>query len=69
MDRWATPYPLLPVGGAANGVTLEGFEYPLQGEPLPQGFARGVSNRLTASVGRIWLEKGMLLVVQTRTEG
>ena len=60
---------LLPVGGSANGVTLEGFEYPLQDEPLPQGYARGVSNRLTKSLGRIWLDEGMLLVVQTLREG
>jgi thiamine pyrophosphokinase len=60
---------LLPVGGSAKGVTLEGFEYLLHGETLPQGLARGVSNRLTELEGRVWVEDGMLLVVQTLNRG
>ena len=60
---------LLPVGGSAKAVSLEGFEYLLHGETLPQGLARGVSNRLTEPEGRVWVEDGMLLVVQTLNRG
>ena len=57
---------LLPMGGPATGIRLEGFEYPLDDETLTEGVARGVSNRLTSRVGRLWLEAGTLLVVHTR---
>ena len=57
---------LLPIGETATGVRLQGLEYPLDGEPLLQGSARGVSNRLTRPTGRIWVESGLLLVVLTR---
>ena len=35
---------LLPLGGAAEGVTTEGLLYPLENETLYPGRARGVSN-------------------------
>ena len=54
---------LLPVGEAAHGITLEGFEYPLNAETLTPGSGRGVSNVLLAGEGRLWLEGGRLLVV------
>lgn len=56
---------LLPLGHTVPGVKLEGYVYPLDGEPLVQGFARGVSNRLAEPTGRIWVESGLLLVVVT----
>lgn len=58
---------LLPVGGTATGITLEGFEYPLDNEDIPLGTARGVSNRLLEQHARIHLRDGMLLVILTRT--
>ncbi|MEO6458409.1 MAG: thiamine diphosphokinase [Chloroflexia bacterium] len=58
---------LLPIGKTATGVKLQGLEYSLDGEPLVQGFARGVSNRLTQPTGRMWVESGLLLVVLTRS--
>ena len=57
---------LLPIGETASGVRLEGLEYPLDNEPLVQGFARGISNRLTRPSGRVWVGSGLLLVVLTR---
>jgi thiamine pyrophosphokinase len=55
---------LLPVGGAALGVTTTGLEYPLRGEDLPAGTSRGVSNVIAASQPTVTLEHGALLVVQ-----
>lgn len=56
---------IVPVSGDAAGVRNAGFEYPLAGETLPMGYARGVSNVLTAREARIWLDKGELLVIVT----
>jgi thiamine pyrophosphokinase len=54
---------LLPLNGAAEGVTTEGLEYQLQGETLPAGTSRGISNVFTATEARITVERGCLLAV------
>ena len=59
---------LLPVHGAAEGVTTEGLEYPLRGETLPPGTSRGVSNVFAASEARITVERGCLLAVRPAPE-
>jgi thiamine pyrophosphokinase len=58
---------LLPLGGDAEGVETEGLEYPLHRETLLHGRGRGVSNRLLAPNARVWLEKGLMLVVHLHT--
>lgn len=60
---------LLPVGGDAEGVTTEGLAYPLHGETLFLGQARGISNVFEEETARIWLRSGVLLVVHTHTDG
>lgn len=55
---------LIPVRGVAEGVTTEGLEYPLNGEPLYAGSARGVSNRFVAVEASVSVENGVLLAVQ-----
>jgi thiamine pyrophosphokinase len=57
---------LLPLGGAAEGVTTSGLAWPLLGETLRFGFSRGVSNEMTSSLARIEVESGTLLVIHTR---
>ena len=54
---------LVPVGGAAIGVTTGGLRYPLRREPLAAGTTRGVSNVVEHAPARIELESGTLLVV------
>jgi thiamine pyrophosphokinase len=54
---------LLPLGGEARGVRLEGLEYPLVGETLHKGRGRGASNVLLSGSGRVWLDSGDLLVI------
>ena len=44
---------LLPLGGAAEGVTTQGLQYPLTDEALYPGRARGVSNVFLAPVARV----------------
>jgi thiamine pyrophosphokinase len=59
---------LLPLGGAAEGVTTHGLAYPLLGETLKPGSSRGVSNELVADAARISVENGTLLAVRPGTE-
>jgi thiamine pyrophosphokinase len=56
---------LLPFGSEARGIRTTNLAYPLQGESLPFGPARGVSNVFTTDVVSISLESGMLLAVWT----
>jgi len=60
---------LLPVGGDAAGVTTAGLAYPLAGEPLRFGRSRGLSNVVAQAPASVSLEDGVLLVIETTTEG
>lgn len=55
---------LIPLTGAAQGVTTEGLQYPLRDATLRFERARGVSNVLQAPPGRVSVRDGLLLVVQ-----
>ncbi len=59
---------ILPVGGDAEGVTLRGLEYPLNGERLPVGSTRGLSNVFEDGIAKISLERGLIVVLITRGE-
>ena len=59
---------LLPLGGDAEGVRTEGLKYPLRGDTLYFGPARGVSNVLTGRRAEVWIERGRLLAVHTLGE-
>jgi len=56
---------LIPLGGDARGVRTEGLRYPLRGETLRFGPARGVSNIIAAAGARVALDEGTLVVVHT----
>ena len=60
---------LLPVHGAAEGVTTEGLEYPLRGETLPPGTTRGVSNVFTGARAGVTVAHGCLLAIRPGPEG
>jgi thiamine pyrophosphokinase len=57
---------LLPLGGAAEGVTTSGLEYPLAAEPLTPGSTRGVSNVFSAEEARVAVAAGVLLAIRPR---
>lgn len=60
---------LLPMGEQVEGIVTEGLYYPLRGETLSLGPARGVSNVLTGEQARIAIRSGVLLVMHdTRPE-
>ena len=56
---------LIPLGESAHDVTTEGLRYPLAGETLETGKARGLSNVRVASTARVSLGSGRLLVIET----
>ncbi len=55
---------LIPLAGAAYGVTTEGLRYPLHDATLGFERGRGVSNVLLEPPGRVSLRAGLLVVVQ-----
>lgn len=59
---------LLPVGGDASAVTTEGLHYLLDGETVPFGRSRGLSNRVQDAPASVSLGGGTLLVIETRKE-
>lgn len=56
---------ILPIGGDAMDVTLEGLAYPLDRARLPLGTSRGISNVLEGREARISLGAGALIVIHT----
>ncbi|MCX5826396.1 MAG: thiamine diphosphokinase [Deltaproteobacteria bacterium] len=54
---------IFPWGGEARGITLEGFEYPLEDATMTMARPCGISNLLVAEVGRIKVDLGYLLVI------
>lgn len=60
---------LLPIGGDAAGVTTDGLRWPLHGATLPMGASRGISNEIIDAPASVSLDDGILLVVETATQG
>jgi thiamine pyrophosphokinase len=60
---------LLPVHGAAHGVTTSGLLYPLDDEDLDAGTTRGVSNEWAAEVATVRVRRGVLLAVAPGSPG
>lgn len=56
---------LIPVNGAAKNVRTTGLYYPLRGETLAFGPARGISNVLTTSPAKVAFSSGILLAIHT----
>jgi thiamine pyrophosphokinase len=59
---------LLPVEAEATGVRTEGLRFPLTGETLQLGRSRGLSNQVEHVPASVSLERGTLLVIETRKE-
>lgn len=57
---------LLPLSGAAQGITLEGFRYPLRDASLEIGQTLGISNVVEEDNATVSLRQGLLLVIQSR---
>lgn len=60
---------VFPVSGAAEGVTLEGFEYPLRDATLEAGDTLGFHNELLGGEGAVCVREGVLLVIHENEFG
>jgi thiamine pyrophosphokinase len=56
---------LLAVGAAANGVSTQGLRWALADDRLESGSSRGLANVVEAVPARVWLEDGLLLVIES----
>jgi len=54
---------LIPISAAVDGIHTQGLAYPLHGESLLRGPARGVSNVMLNTVAHLHIESGLLLVM------
>ena len=54
---------LIPISGAATGITTSGLDYPMQHGTLPFGATLGVSNVLTSATASVEFESGLLLAM------
>ncbi len=57
------------MGADAQGVTLNGLEYPLENAVLTAGFPLGVSNYFTGREATISVQNGSLLILYDRING
>src|SRR6266545_3244487 len=60
---------LLAVRGDAEGVRTHGLKYPLAGETLHLGAARGLSNLVVSAGASVACDRGVLLVIETASGG
>ena len=58
-----TGFSVFSAGGTVEGVTIRGAKYELDGAPLSDDYALGVSNSFSASPAEIGCKKGTLLIV------
>lgn len=57
---------LIPLTSTVNGVTLNGFKYPLQDYTLKIGESLGISNEISNDVATIELKEGILIVIESK---
>ena len=57
------------MGKDANGVTIEGLQYPLEKGTLSAGFPLGVSNHFVGAEAKITVEDGSLLILYPKEVG
>ena len=55
---------LIPVSPEVIGVETEGLYYPLKGETLFMGLARGISNEFLGKTAKVAVKEGLLLAVK-----
>ncbi|MEW9124011.1 MAG: thiamine diphosphokinase [Thermotaleaceae bacterium] len=54
---------ILPLVSQVKGITLEGFQYPLEEYDMKMGESIGISNRVLSDYGKIIVQEGILLVI------
>lgn len=57
---------LIPLTSIVEGLTLTGFKYPLNHYTLPIGTSLGISNEIIENIAHIKMDKGILIVIESR---
>lgn len=57
---------LLPFDGAAKGVTLKGFKYPLTDDTIKSVSSIGISNEIEEETAIVSVSEGILLMIEAR---
>ena len=57
---------LIPLTSTVEGLTLKGFKYPLNKYNLPIGTSLGISNEIIEDIAHIEMEKGILIVIESK---
>lgn len=68
-DGASGDFSVFAFGGNAEGVSLKGLYYPLEGAVLTPGFPLGVSNHFTGKAAAVQVCKGSLLLLWSREAG
>lgn len=64
--QFGTYISLIPYSEQVTGITLTGFKYPLQKATLTNQISLGTSNELIEEEGRIELQSGNLLIIESK---
>lgn len=65
-DQFGKYVSFLPLTTEAEGVTLRGFKYPLTEYCMTSDNSLGVSNEITADVAEVTVQKGILIMIESR---
>lgn len=65
-EQFGTFISIIPAKGDAKGVTLEGMKYPLKDADVTYFSSLGISNEIIEKTARIYVEDGVLLVMESR---
>ncbi len=57
---------IIPLNEKVEGITLEGFMYPLDHATLIMGSSRGISNQLKDTTATISIQKGNILLIKAK---
>ena len=56
----------LPLTTTVKGITLKGFQYPLNNASLSVGLSLGISNEIVEDMATIELKEGILIVIESK---
>ena len=65
-DQFGNYVSFLPLTTQAEGVTLEGFKYPLSGYCMTSDNSLGVSNEITGETAKITVREGILIMIESK---
>ncbi len=65
-EQYGSFVSLIPFAGAAEGVTLKGFKYPLDNGILNPFESLGLSNEIEAEDGLIEVKEGYVLIIESK---